>query len=115
MARSWARKMSRSCSEMRMARQPRKGFSSVGTCMCARNLSPPRSRVRITTGKRLEGGDGFAIGLVLLLLARQAVAVQEQVFRAEQAHAFRAVGLDLLGIGRLLDIGAEQRHDAHPA
>ena len=64
--------------------------------------------------QRLEGGNGFAVGLVLLLLARQAVAVQEQVFRAEQAHAFGAVGLDLLGVGRLLDVGAREARGGRP-
>jgi len=34
----------------------------------------------------------LAIDLVLLVLARQVVTVDEQKFRAEQAHAFRAVG-----------------------
>ena len=58
--------------------------------------------------QRLERGGGLAVGLVLLLLAGQALAVDEQVFGAEQAHALRAVGLDLLGIGGLLDVGGEQ-------
>ena len=58
--------------------------------------------------QRFQGHGGFAIGLVLLLFARQVLAIQEQVFGAEQAHALRAVGLDLLGIGGLLDVGVEQ-------
>ena len=58
-------------------------------------------------GIRLERGGDLAIDLVLLLLARQAVAVDEQKFRAEQAHALRAVGNHGLNVVLVLDVGGK--------
>ena len=53
-ARSCSRKMSRSCRQNRIARHPRNGFISVGIWRCAKNLSPPKSSVRMTTGSGLS-------------------------------------------------------------
>ena len=93
---------------------PGTGSSPRESGMCARNLSPPRSRVRMTTGSGLSAAATCAVGLVLLLLAGGTLAVDEEVFRAEQADAFGAVGLDLLGVGGLLDIGREDRRGVRP-
>ena len=43
------------------------------------------------TGLRFQRGGDLAIDLILLLLGRQAVAVDEQIFRAEQSDAFGAM------------------------
>ena len=112
MARSCARKMSRSCK-----RDPNRPPAEEGVQL-GRHLHVGQELVAAQIQRaddhrqRFQGGSGFAIGLVLLLFARQMLAVQEQVLGAEQAHALRAVGLDLLGIGGLLDVGVEQ--DAMP-
>ena len=55
-------------------------------------------------GLRFERGGHFAINFVLLLLGRQAFAVDEQEFRAEQADAFRAVLDDGGDIVLVLDV-----------
>ena len=44
----------------------------------------------MTTGVRFQRGRHLPVGLVLFLFAGQVVAVDEKVFGAEQADAFRA-------------------------
>ena len=58
-------------------------------------------------GLRLERGGDLAIDLVLLLLGRQIVAVDEQKFRAEQAHALRAVGNHGFDVVLVFNVGGE--------
>ena len=58
-------------------------------------------------GIRLERGGDLAIDLILLLLGGQAVAVDEQKFRAEQAHALRAVRNHGFNVVLVFDVGGE--------
>ena len=55
-------------------------------------------------GMRLQRDGDLAINLVLLVLGRQAVAVDEQKFRAEQADALRAVRENRLDVVLVLDV-----------
>ena len=91
-----------------MARQPRNGFISRGHGQVGQELVAAQVQRADDDRQGFERGGRFAVGLVLLLLAGQALAVDEQVFGAEQADAFGAVGLDLLGVAGLLDVGREQ-------
>ena len=56
---------------------------------------------------RFQRGGDLAINFVLVLLARQAVAVDEQKFRAEQPDAFRAVGDDGFDVVLVFDVRGE--------
>src|SRR4026207_1414276 len=51
------------------------------------------------------------ISLVLLLLRRQRIAIDEEIFRAEKPDALRPALKNPLGVGGLLDVRRE--HDAH--
>ena len=59
------------------------------------------------TGLRFQRGGHLAINLVLVLLAGQAVAVDEQKFRAEQPDALRAVGDDGFDVILVFDVRGE--------
>src|SRR5207249_2755935 len=56
----------------------------------------------------LEGGRRRAVSLVLLLFARQTIALDEQAFGAEQSDAFRATAFYRFGVGCLLDVGGQE-------
>ncbi len=56
---------------------------------------------------RFQRGGDLPVNFVLLFLARQAVAVDEQKFRAEQADAFRAVGDDGFDVVLVFDVRGE--------
>jgi hypothetical protein len=64
--------------------------------------------VRIRTLRGKSRGH-LAVGLVLFLLGREGLAVDEQVFGPEQSDPLGSEQLDRLGILRLLDVGGE--HD----
>jgi hypothetical protein len=70
-------------------------------------LSAPRSRVRMMTGCPRISSATPAVGHELLLLGRQAVAVEEQELAAEQAYTCRAARLHLLEVARQLDVGVQ--------
>ena len=92
------------------------------------NGPPPKERVHLLGGRQVgetfvspeiecanqdplwgERRGHLAVGLVLFLLGREALAVDEQVFRPEQPDTVGSEQFDRLGILRLLDVGGE--HD----
>ena len=107
MARNWVRNSSGCARQKRIARQPRNGFISCASCRCEANLSPPKSSVRMMTGLRLQRGGNLAINFILFFLVRQAVAADEQKFRAEQSDAFRAVRDNCLDVVLVFNIRRE--------
>ena len=108
MARSCARKNSSCCRQKRIARQPRNGFIS---CRHGKRRQQfVSAQIQRADDDRIgfERRCNLAIGLILLLLGRGHLAIDEQIFRAEQPDAFRAAGAHGLGIRRLFDVRGDE-------
>ena len=113
-----ARSSARSCTpnssgwsrHMRIARQPRNGFASVGNPPTG-SLSPPMSNVRMTTGRPPNAFDDARVRPVLLLLVGHRRAADDEELRAHEANAFgAAVRRELRFLGKI-DVRAQR--DAH--
>ncbi len=58
-------------------------------------------------GLGFQGRGDLAVGLVLLRFGGKRFPVDEQIFRAKQAHACRAAGKHPFGVARLFDVRGE--------
>ena len=79
----------------------------LGHLQMGEELVPAQIERADDDGLRFEGGGDPAIGLNLFLFARERVAIDEEIFGAEQPDALGAAGDDAVGVGRLLDVGGE--------
>ena len=90
-----------------MARQPRNGFGSVGNPPTG-SLSPPMSKVRMTTGCAAERLDDAPVRAVLLVLVGHRRAADDEELGAHQADALGAAARGELGLLGEIDVRAQR-------
>ena len=93
-----------------MARQPRNGLGSVGKPPTG-SLSPPMSKVRMTTGWPAKASMTRSVTPVLLLLVGHGRAADDEEFGAHEPHAFGAAAARRLRLLGQVDVGAQR--DVH--